>query len=115
MKHAISILFILAFNLAFASETVKGMGKDYEAFKQSMSKEISEIDKKIDRLKAESKEKGQETKENTIRELETARNKLKVELEEIKASSSDKWAQFKKGFAKSVDNLNDKVQKALKN
>lgn len=92
---------------AFASETVEGVKKDYQTFKQEMSTKLEAMDQKIDQLKAESKE-------NMVKDIEIARDQLRKELNEAKETSSTKWNQFKKSFGQSIDKLNNKVQKALK-
>lgn len=99
---------------AFASETVKGAKKDFAAFKEEMNTKLDNTEKKLAELKAEAKAKGNAAHDKTIAELEAARDKLKAELNELKDDGSNKWQSFKKSFAESLDQLNTKVQKALK-
>lgn len=113
-----SLLVLLAtvfvFASAFASETTKGIKKDYESFKQEMSAKLEATEQKIAELKSEAQAKGDKSKEKTIQTLEETRDKLKSELEEAKTASKSTWGRFKKSFAASVDRLNTKVQKAIK-
>ncbi|MBX3022421.1 MAG: hypothetical protein KF799_12175 [Bdellovibrionales bacterium] len=99
---------------AQASETVKGAKKDIETFKQEMNTKIDEADKEIAALKEAAKQKTDAAKEQTIKDLEATREKLRADLKALKEESGSKWAQMKKSFADSVDRLNSKVQKALK-
>ena len=117
MKHSIFSLFVilgLGFGtVGYSSETLKGVQKDYELFKEKMQSELKEVDVKIEKLKEVSKAKGQKVKEATAKDLEIAKNNLSKDLEKIQQTSSTKWQEAKKSFAASVDSLNSKVQKAL--
>jgi hypothetical protein len=99
---------------AIGSETAKGMQKDYDQFKKEMQVKIDEAQKKIDEIKAQGKESGHEAHAKAVHELEVTRDQLRTQLAEAKADSASKWAKFKKSFAESVDSLNSKIQKALK-
>lgn len=112
-KIIIAALFTFSIIAFAASETAKGVKKDYEKFKIEMSKELDEVEKKIDELKTKSHAKGSDTKEKTIQELEKARLELKAELSELQKSGESNWKKFKKNFAESVDSLNKKIQKSL--
>lgn len=90
-----------------ASETAEGIKKDYAAFKKEANAKLAELDQKIEKLKAESKETAAE-------ELQSARDQLQKRMEEAEKTGSTKWAQFKKSFAESVDKLNSKAQKVLR-
>jgi len=107
--------FIIAFSLTgFASETAKGVKKDYENFKTEMSAKLDSVEKQIDELRAKAKQKGNAAQEESAANLEKSRTKLKADLEDVKQNSNDAWSKFKKGFAESVDSLNAKIQKAAK-
>lgn len=113
--RSILLGLVLAFSFStFASETTKGMKKDYDAFKTEMSEQLTSVEKKIEELKVKAKQKGSATQEETIAGLEKTKEKLKTELAEAKESGKDNWSKFKASFAKSVDNLNTKIQKAVK-
>lgn len=107
-------LTTLALSTSFASETVKGLKKDYEHFRQEMSAKLEATEAKIAEMKADAKTKGNSAKEKTIENLEATRDQLKSELAEAKAEGGSKWKSFKKSFAESVDKLNTKVQNATK-
>lgn len=92
---------------AFASETTEGMKKDYAAFKKDANQKLEDLDRKIDQLKAESKD-------SVAKDVEAARDRLRLEVEQAQQTTATKWVQFKRGFAQSMDNLNAKVQKVLK-
>lgn len=106
-------LIALALSTSFASETMKGMKKDYENFRQEMSAKLDATEKKIAELKADAKTKGNTVKEKTVQELEATRDQLKTELNETKAEGGSKWKSFKKSFAESIDRLNSKIQGAM--
>lgn len=113
------ILFISSSLLALTvfateSETLKGAQKDIENFKKEMSVKLGALEEQIASLKSKATEKGSETKSKTIQELEAARDALKVKMAEFSDSSKEGWANMKKSFAESMDALNAKVQKALK-
>jgi DNA anti-recombination protein RmuC len=95
-----------------SSETVKGAQKDYETFKADMSKKLEALDKQIGELKEKAKT---EASEKSTKELEAARDKLKAKLDSLSDDAQDGWEKMKAGIAKSMDTLNKKVQKALKN
>lgn len=112
-----TIIWGLVLTLAvvtFASETTKGMKKDYESFKVEMSRQLDTVEKKIADLKVKAKQKGSTAQEETAESLEKTRAKLKEQLAEAKETSQDGWSKFKSGFADSVDKLNTKLQKAVK-
>ncbi|MGZ3726571.1 MAG: hypothetical protein ACXWQQ_12260 [Pseudobdellovibrio sp.] len=114
MKY-IAILITIAFSLnLFASETSKGIKKDYEKFKQEATVKLEKLDQKIAELKEKAKASGSQTKDATIQDLEQAKAKLQADLDEAQASSSSKWRSFKKSFSKSISELNAKIQNALK-
>lgn len=100
--------------VTFASETTKGIKKDYESFKIEMTRQLDTVEKKIEDLKVKAKQKGNTAQEETAEGLEKSRAKLKEQLAEAKESSQDGWSKFKTGFASSVDKLNTKIQKAVK-
>lgn len=105
---------LLIAGTGFASETVKGVKKDYESFRQEMSAKLDATEKKIAELKADAKTKGDAAKEKTVENLEKTRDQLKADLADAKAEGGSKWKSFKKSFANSVDKLNSKIQKAMK-
>lgn len=111
MKHfGIALIITLCGSLvSHASETVEGAKKDYQAFKQEMNFKLAELDKKIEKVKSESKE----NKEEVVKDLETSRDRLRREIADAQKVTASKWSDFKKSFAQSVDNLNTRVQKAL--
>lgn len=114
MKMILMIGLLVSFSAySNASETQKGVKKDYEQFKVEMTQELNEAEIKITELKLKTQEKGSETKDKTIKELERSRDELKASLEKMESSSKQGWAKFKKKFANSVDRLNQKVQKSL--
>ncbi|MFZ3229931.1 MAG: hypothetical protein WA160_06990 [Pseudobdellovibrio sp.] len=112
-KLVLSALFLLSLS-SQASETAKGAKKDYESFKTEMSAKLESVEKEIAELKVKAKQKGNAAQEDTASELEKSKEKLKSELAEIKSSSKSQWSKFKSNFANSVDSLNSKIQKAVK-
>lgn len=90
----------------WSSETAEGVKKDYAAFKKEANERLEQLDKKIEKLKSESKG-------TMAKEAETARDKLRREVEEAQKTTASNWSRFKKSFAEKVDTLNTKVQKAL--
>ncbi|MBC7466467.1 MAG: hypothetical protein H7256_10790 [Bdellovibrio sp.] len=99
---------------SFASETTKGMKKDYESFKTEMSAQLDSVERQIEDLRLKAKQKGSSTQEETAASLEKTRAKLKAELASMKDNGKDGWSSFKKSFAESVDKLNTKIQTAVK-
>lgn len=99
---------------SWASETVKGAKKDFAEFKQSMNTKLDKIEAELKELKASAGEKGHVAKEKTIKELEALRDDLRKKTEELNDDGSDAWKSFKEKLAKSADELNAKVQNALK-
>lgn len=114
-KILVILSLCLGLSVAGASETIKGAKKDYQKFQQEMTSRLDNIEKEIQLLKEKAKDKKEATQEKTIHELEEAKTELKAELQSLKADSESTWQKAKKSFAESVDNLNTKLQKALKN
>ncbi len=98
----------------FASETLKGAEKDYESFKEEMSKKYESLSKDFDQLKVKAKEKGSTVKGETIQELDESREKIKKKMSEIKKDSKDQWKSMKKSLSESIDSLHSKIQHSLK-
>lgn len=117
MKKMILLAFIFvgafAGISAQASETTKGLQKDYDKFKQEMTVKLDETEKQIDSLRAKAQTQGAEAKDKTVAELEKARTDLQTQLADTKADSKKSWKSFKKSFAQSVDGLNTKIQSYL--
>jgi hypothetical protein len=105
--------FVFALSAA-DSETVKGMKKDADTFKKEMSVKMDQLDHQINELKAKSQTKGAEVKESTIKDLESARDSMKTKMNSMSETSKETWSSWKKSMAESMDSLNAKVQKALK-
>ena len=100
------------------SETVKGAQKYFQSFKNEMSAKLSQLDQEIDQLKTKAKENSTKTQEKAIHDLEETRTQLQKQLDtqmaDAQETTTKSWKQFKDSFAKSVDHLNSKIQKALK-
>ena len=111
----ISLLALgLSFSTSNASETVKGAKEDYKKFKKEMSIKLKEAEKKIEQLQAEGAEEVNEAKKETAKDLIVTKNKLKAELEDLKKDSKSTTAKWKADLAASINSLNDRIQKALK-
>ena len=92
------------------SETVKGVKKDFTAFRQEMDEKLDAAEKKLKELK----EKSGQNSDAMIAELESSTAKLKKEVSELKDDGQDGWRSFKKSLSASLDRLNTKIQKALR-
>lgn len=115
MKVIIALIsFGLALGAAHASETVKGAKKDLDAFKKEMTVKLEATEKKLAELKIKAKAKGDAAQEKTVAELEQTKEKLQAELSDLKDDTKSSWTKFKAGLADSVDRLNAKIQKSLK-
>lgn len=99
---------------SYASETIKGAKQDYQKFKKEMSLRLEKAEKKIEELRAKSQTHVDDTEKATLEELETTKNKIKVELENMKADSVKTSKKLKKELSASINSLNEKIQKALK-
>jgi ABC-type phosphate transport system auxiliary subunit len=113
----VSVLLILVISqvgYAFASEAVKGAKKDVEAFKQEMAVKLDSVEKQLEELRIKTKKKSTEIQENTVKDLELTRNKLRKELNSLEDSTKTNWKQMKKDFSESIDSFHAKLQKALK-
>lgn len=105
----VTTVALSAFSFA-ASETVKGAKKDIAQFKQEMAVKLESLEKQIAELKA----KGGKAKSKTVAELEGSRDAVKAKLSKVSEDGKDGWESLKKNLADSMNKLNDKVQKALK-
>ncbi len=100
---------------SFASETLKGAKKDMENFKIEMSQKLEQTEKQLSELKETVQEKGGETQDKVVKDLENTRDELRRKLGEVDSTVNENWKKFKKNFADSLDSLNARIQKALKN
>ena len=117
MKKIISVCFflsVLCVQPSIASEAVKGVKKDFAHLMTELTAQLVIVEGKIKELKEKGKQKGSAIHEKTVKELEGTQEKLRSEVAELKDEGEVNWQKFKDGFAKSVDALNSKVQKALK-
>ncbi len=118
MKNFLNLLIVtilIGFGTTYASETVDGAKKDYENFKTEMSSQLDHVESELALLKEKAKEKSNQTQNESIQELEKTKAKLKAELNQMQQTSASGWKKFKTEFALSVDKLNSKIQKKLKN
>lgn len=111
---AFSLTVQTADSKAFASETVDGAKKDLESFKQEMSARLDKIEKDLDQLKEKTKTKSNTASEKSMKDLETARDQVQAKLNKLKDDGKDSWKKFKVDLSKSVDDLNHRLQEALK-
>ncbi|MFN7729514.1 MAG: hypothetical protein ACK5P7_10200 [Bdellovibrio sp.] len=108
-------MFVLMFAFsASALETVDGAKKDYETAKVEMAAKLGALDQKIEELKASTAAKSTAAKEKTLKEIQINRDKLRADYELMKDATDSKWKSFKKRFAQSIDRMNAKAQRALK-
>ena len=97
-----------------ASETTKGMQKDYQSFKEEMSTKMDALEKQINELKEKAKAKGSSVKKETLEELEATRDELRTQIAKAENSSKKQWKSMKKNISESIDSLHSKLQSALK-
>ncbi len=117
MKLFINLIVGLVFAVsssALASEAIDGAKKDYEKFKTEMSAKLEKVEAELVFLRERAKVKSSQAQVASITELEKTQAKLKSELSEAKQSGAVGWKKFKASFAASVDRLNSKVQKTMK-
>lgn len=100
--------------MANASETVAGVKKDYQNFKQEMSTQLEQAEQNLEALRAKSKDKITTTQKATVEELQSTKEKLRIELENMKTESVKASKKVKSDLAASISSLNEKIQKALK-
>ena len=79
-----------------------------------MSVKLDTAEKKIEELRVGAKVKGNQAQEKLAVELEQAKNNLKKQQAELKYESETGWKRVKQSFSEAADNLNAKIQKALK-
>lgn len=117
MKQILMIFLFtggFAFSTSYASETVKGAKQDYQNFKKEMNVKLKDAEKKIERLRSEGVAEVNEAKKETAKDLELTKNKLTAELENLKKDSRTTTAKWKADLAASINALNERIQKALK-
>lgn len=116
LSQVITGLLILlgAYSVSLGSETVRGVKKDYEVFKNEMAQKIESLEKQISDFKDKTKGQSGQVKKKTVAELEEARDSVKSQFRKLSDESKDSWANVKKSLAESVEDLHSKVQKALK-
>lgn len=115
MKSFITLALSLLFtaSTAFASETMKGAKKDFAEFKKEMSVKLEEIEKNLSELKAKAAQKGGETQDKTVKELESTRDTLKTKVQQLSDDGKDTWKKMKVDIIDSAETLTKKLKKAL--
>ena len=108
------VSFGLALSVANASETVAGVKKDYQNFKQEMSTQLEQAEQNLEALRAKSKDKITTTQKATVEELQNTKEKLRIELENMKNEGVKVSKKVKSDLATSISSLNERIQKALK-
>jgi hypothetical protein len=91
-----------------------GFDKDWHDFKVNAELKINANEKKIGELQVKIKNSGKELKADYNKEvvvLEQKNADLKVKLKDYKYESKEKWAEFKNGFNREMD----EVGKSIKN
>lgn len=109
----LGILLFVQFSVQ-ASETAKGVQKDYEKFKTEMSTKLESVEKQLVELREKVKMSGNAAQAEAINDLEITQNQLKTDLENMKETGKTNWKKVKNRFAESLDRLNAKIQKAVK-
>jgi len=109
-----SSLLLFLFFSAQASETVKGVQIDFENFKTEMSAKLDATEKELVELRIKAKQKGSAAKAEVVADLENTRDQLRSQLSKMDDSAKENWKKFKESFAKSIENLNSKIQNSLK-
>ncbi|MDD2550957.1 MAG: hypothetical protein PHD00_12800 [Bacteroidales bacterium] len=92
--------------------------KEYEAFKIEANIRITENEKTIAKLKADSKNKSKATKailDKRLTELENQNQRLKDKLRDPKEEGNEKWEAFKLEFKHDMDNLGQALKDLTKN
>lgn len=105
---------ILVSLLSFSSETVKGVQKDFISIKQELSVKLDEAEAKLVELKNKASTNSSAAKEKAIQEAEVTRDQLRVKIDELKDDGKTNWKKLKAGLASSIETMNSKIQKALK-
>ncbi len=101
-------------NSAVESATFAGAKQDFEEFKKELSVKIEQAEKKIQEVKAQTKEKGSVAQEKVLKDLEEAKENLKKQQAELKYEGESSWKKLKAGISEAADKLNTQIQKALK-
>ncbi|MGZ3749211.1 MAG: hypothetical protein ACXVCD_17875 [Pseudobdellovibrionaceae bacterium] len=106
-------LFLIG-SLTYGLEAVKGAQKDIQTFKQTMSVKLQEIDGKIDALRRQAEQKNNEVIKKNVEDYERMRGELAAEVDQLEADAKGNWKASKNHLATSIDDLNSKIQRALK-
>jgi ElaB/YqjD/DUF883 family membrane-anchored ribosome-binding protein len=108
----------------WASETLKGVSKDFATVKEELSQQLAKVQADIKTLRDKTQdqmlEKGNEARalsfearQKTLVQLEKTQSRLQKQVDELSDDGQQKWKSLKSKMAKSLENLNKKVQKAL--
>jgi hypothetical protein len=98
----------------FPSETVAGAKKDLDKFKQDMSVELKNIENNLKVISEKAQKKGDATYKEAVKELTARRDKLRSDLYDLQADAKGEWTNVKGKLASSINELNQKIQKVLK-
>ena len=108
----ISMVFLI--QTTFASETIKGAKKDLDQFKHEMSVELEKMEKNLKVMSEKAEKKSDTVYKDTLKEMTIKRDKLRVELNTLEADAKGKWKDAKTNISSSLNSLNERIQKALK-
>lgn len=104
----------IAASVGMGSETLKGMEKDFQSIKAELNEKLAKAEVELEKLRAKAKESADEKHKKAVEESEKARDKIKASVAELKEDSKQNWKKLRTGLAESIDGLNSKIQKALK-
>lgn len=114
MKFLTLVLLAIMMNPVIASETVKGAEKDLDSFKQEMSVRLEKIENNLKEMSAKAEKSGNSVYKDAVKDLTQKRDKLRSELYDLKKDSQGGWEAAKSKISSSLNSLNEKIQKALK-
>lgn len=115
MKLLLAIISLSLITFAVnASETVKGVKKDYQSFKQEMNMQLEQAEQSLEVLKAKGEDHLNSAQKATLAELQATKEKLKSKLDSMVQESVKTSRKVKADLASSISSLNERIQKALK-
>lgn len=107
-------LFFTPIQPNFASETIKGAKKDLDAFKQEMSVELAAIEKNLKVMTEKAEKKSDVAYKDAVTDLTEKRDSLRSDLYDLDADTKGEWKKAKSSLSSSLNSLNERIQKALK-
>jgi Skp family chaperone for outer membrane proteins len=98
-----------------ADATAEALEDTLDEYRRGVARELDEIDREIEELKATAEEKGDEARakaDAALEELDERRRAVARELDKLKSSSGEAWDDVRGGIDRAMADLKNAYEKA---